>query len=250
MTGQPGSAGRRADAPPPQVSADRARLEASIRRLLQTAEALADEDIRRPSGLPGWSRAHVLTHLARAADARTGLLAAARAGTIGRQYPSEESRAGEIAAGARRPGRVVRADLREALDRFRAAADGHPAGLWDALGEWLGGRRQPVHRVLPGLHKEIEYHHVDLRAGYVPADWPREFTASQLDAVTRSMTGRADCPAVTIRAPEATYRIRDGALATISGGAPDLLAWLTGRGDGRQLQQEPGGPLPAMPPLG
>jgi maleylpyruvate isomerase len=103
--------------------------------------------------------------------------------------------------------------------------------------------------VLPGLHKEIEYHHVDLSAGYRPADWPQEFVDTQLSAVTRSMTRRAGCPAVTIRASHATYRIGDGELATVTGGAADLLAWLTGRADGHDLQRVPGGPLPPIPPF-
>ena len=64
------------------------------------------------------------------------------------------------------------------------------------------------------------------------------------------MTGRGDCPAVTIRAPEATYRIGDGELATVTGDAADLLAWLTGRADGHNLQRDQAGPLPAVPPLG
>ncbi len=246
---QPGGADGPARSLPPHVIADQARLQGSIGRLLQTVAALTDDDILQPSLLPGWDRAHVLTHLSRAADARTGLLAAARAGIIGRQYPSEESRAREIEAGAGRPAPVIRADLGRALERFRAAADDHPADRWDALGEWLGGHRQPVHRVLPGLHKEIEYHHVDLSAGYRPADWPQEFVDTQLSTVTRSMTRRAGCPAVTIRASHATYRIGDGELATVTGGAADLLAWLTGRADGHDLQRVPAGPLPPIPPF-
>lgn len=232
-----------------QVTADRQLLESAIRRLLRTVADLDDNDFREPSGLPGWSCAHVLTHLARAADARTRLLTAARAGAIGRQYPSEESRAQEIQAGAHRPVPVIRADLHQALDRLRDAAATHPARLWSAPGEWLGGRQMPVHRVLPGMYREIEYHHVDLRAGYQPADWPGDFVASQLASVAQSMTHRADCPAITIRAPQATHRIGDGALATITGEAPDLLAWLAGRAAGQNLHRTPAGPLPRIPPL-
>jgi maleylpyruvate isomerase len=90
---------------------------------------------------------------------------------------------------------------------------------------------------------------VDLGAGYRPADWPQEFVDSQLSSVTQSMTRRGTCPAVTIRASHTTYRIGDGALATVTGDAAGLLAWLTGRADGHDLQRVPAGPLPPIPPF-
>ena len=59
-------------------------------RFLGTAQALADDDLYQASALPGWTRAHVLTHLAQAADSRTGLLRAARgAGPAGSTPPSK-----------------------------------------------------------------------------------------------------------------------------------------------------------------
>ena len=57
----------------------------SVDRLLSTADTLTDEQLRGASLLPGWTRAHVLTHLARSSDSRRGLLEAARAGRIGEQ---------------------------------------------------------------------------------------------------------------------------------------------------------------------
>ncbi len=235
--------------PMPGLRAQYKLLEASIERLLLSVQALPDGQVMAPSRLPGWSRGHVLAHLAGATDARTGLLTAARAGTVGQQYPSEDSRARGIEAGARRPPGEIRAGVRAALGRFRAAVACHPADDWDALGEWLGGHRQPVHRVLPGLRREIEYHHVDLDIGYRSADWPEDFTREQLAAVAGSMSRREDGPPVTLVAPHALLRIGDGALATVTGPATELLAWMTGRGDGRELQVTPAGPLPQPPPL-
>ncbi len=47
-------------------------------RYLQALTVLDDESVRRPSVLPGWSRAHVVAHLSRNADAFTGVLARGR----------------------------------------------------------------------------------------------------------------------------------------------------------------------------
>ena len=60
----------------------------SAARLVRTAQALADDDLHEASALPGWTRAHVLTHVAQGADSRTRLLRAAQAGRSGQQYPA------------------------------------------------------------------------------------------------------------------------------------------------------------------
>src|ERR1700733_15273083 len=93
---------------------------ASAARLVATAQALTDDGLHDASALPGWTRAHVLTHIAQSADSRTGLLRAAQAGRIGQRYPSEQARADAIDAGARRPAGAIRADLAPAILVVRA----------------------------------------------------------------------------------------------------------------------------------
>ena len=75
-------------------------LAQSADRFLGAVRALADDVVVRACALPGWTRAHLLTHVAQAADSRTGMLRAAQAGLAGEQYPSEQ---------AREPGRRLRA---------------------------------------------------------------------------------------------------------------------------------------------
>src|ERR1700761_1974791 len=52
----------------------------ATQRLLDDARILDEDDLRAPSRLPGWSRAHVLAHLARRAAALRHLLAGSRGG--------------------------------------------------------------------------------------------------------------------------------------------------------------------------
>jgi maleylpyruvate isomerase len=179
----------------------------SATRFLGTAQALTDDELRDASGLPGWTRAHVLTHVARAADSRTRMLRAAQAGRVGRQYPSEEARAEAIAAGACRPPAVIRADAHRAVRDCLTAIRRHPSQLWDAPAIWLRAARRPVRGVVPSLRGELEYHHVDLAAGYQPADWPGDFVATELSRVTGLMDRRADAPPMTLTG-FATLRIR------------------------------------------
>ena len=222
-------------------------LAESADRFLGAVRALADDDVLGASALPGWTRAHLLTHVAQAADSRTGLLRAARDGRIGEQYPSEQARADAIEAGARRPAAVIRADVDRAVRECLTAMRQHPAGLWDAPAIWLRGGRQPVRGTVASLRSELEFHHVDLAAGYAPDDWPAEFVATELRRVTALMDQRADAPPVTLIAATAV-RVAAVPPTDVTGPPAAILAWLSGRGDGSGLDAGAAG-LPSLPPL-
>ena len=64
--------------------------------------SLSDESVGEPSGLPGWTRGHVLTHLSRNADALVNLLTWARTGVPIPMYSSSDQRNSDIEAGSRR----------------------------------------------------------------------------------------------------------------------------------------------------
>lgn len=66
---------------------------------------LTDSGLTMPSYLPGWSRAHVVAHVARNADALVNLLTWARTGVETPMYASGDQRAREIEEGARRASR-------------------------------------------------------------------------------------------------------------------------------------------------
>ena len=68
-------------------------------RLLSELAHLDDEAVQRPSLLPGWDVAMLVTHLARNADSHRGMLEGAAAGEVRRQYPSQERREADIEAG-------------------------------------------------------------------------------------------------------------------------------------------------------
>src|ERR1041385_6710494 len=80
------------------------------------------DDLTGPSRLPGWTRGHVVTHVARNAEALTRLLAWARTGIEPPMYPSAQARDADIEAGAARPQPAQLDDLRRAGAAFAAAA--------------------------------------------------------------------------------------------------------------------------------
>jgi maleylpyruvate isomerase len=94
--------------------------------LLATAAGLDDAAVGAASELPGWSRGHVLTHLARNADGATNLLTWARTGVETPQYASLTQRAADIEAGAGRDAAEQLEDLDAACARFAAAVSAMP----------------------------------------------------------------------------------------------------------------------------
>ena len=167
---------------------------------------------------------------------RSRLLRAARAGRIGQQYPSEQARAEAIDVGARRPAGVIRADLDRALQECLTAIREHPSQLWDAPGIWLGPGSRPVRGVLPSLRRELEYHHVDLAAGYQPGDWSDDFVATELSRVTALMDRRDDVPPMTL-VGHGMLHIGTSPPVDVTGPPAAMLAWLSGRSDGSSLNR-------------
>src|SRR6476661_3940042 len=84
---------------------------AGERAVGRLVEELTDDDLTSPSALPGWSRAYVVAHLARNADALINLLDWARTGVETPMYPSREVRNADIAATAALPPDALRSDF-------------------------------------------------------------------------------------------------------------------------------------------
>jgi maleylpyruvate isomerase len=219
-----------------------ARIQDATGRLFATVAGLTGTPMREPSLLPGWSRGHVLTHIARNADGLANLLRWARTGTEIPMYASSRARSSDIEAGAGRAAAELAADLRESAAGFAAQVTSLPDDAWTVQVRALNGPAFPAHGVLQRRWSEVEIHHVDLAAGYRPCDWPEDFIADALPLVADSFAGRDDAPACLIWADDAANgtRIgpgRPGSPPLIVHGPPaELLAWLLGRGSGAGLQ--------------
>lgn len=217
-------------------------------RLLDTARGLGDGDVIDPSLLPGWTRGHVLAHLARNADSLLNLLIWARTGIETPQYASPFLREFDIDAGAPRPIAEQLRDIEAAADRWSALATTAPPEAWTATVRTRQGRAIPAAEIPWMRLLEVEIHHVDLAAPYSPADWPASFVTRALPRVAGDIANllTPDTPPFDIQATDLdfTTSLTPGAPThTVLGPAASLLAWLTGRSPGRDLS----GPLPELP---
>ncbi|WP_216853412.1 maleylpyruvate isomerase family mycothiol-dependent enzyme [Phytoactinopolyspora halotolerans] len=226
-------------------------ITAATDRLIITAGTLNAETLTGPSLCPGWSRAHVLTHVARSADALTNLLTWARTGKETPAYPSREARQADIEAGADRSLDDLIEDVKIASDRFASAVTELPADAWQhevRIGTGTGGKTIPARRTLWLRLQELEVHHVDLDAGYTWNDWPEMFVKRALAEAVRNLGQRDDAPQLTLVIDGGAARIGPSGGTTVSGSARPMLAWLLGRSSGQELTT-PDGPLPALPAL-
>lgn len=233
-----------------------ARIGEATDRLRASASTLADAQMREPSLLPGWTRGHVLTHVARNAEGLGNLLRWARTGVQVPMYASRESRNADIEAGAGRSAAELTADLEGAATAFAAEAASLPGEAWTAQVRMLTGPAFPAHGVLAWRLREVEIHHVDLAAGYRPADWPGGFVTETLPAVAESFAGREGTPSCRLQPDGCGSWLQIGparppvhTLVSVQGPPAGLLAWLLGRGDGSGLRVSgDGATLPVLPP--
>jgi maleylpyruvate isomerase len=172
------------------VNSDRADLMRQVddatERLMDATGQLTDEDVDRQSLLPGWTRGHVLAHIAHSGDAMRNLLTWARTGIQTPAYASQKARDAAIDAGARRPVAELLADVSESAVAFRAEACTLSDDAWQVAVRVLANPQFPAEQLLVRRLVEVELHHTDLDIGYRPADWPSEFATMDLPDPMRS----------------------------------------------------------------
>jgi maleylpyruvate isomerase len=214
-------------------------LRASTADLLQGLTELhwSDADVAAPSLLPGWTRGHVLTHIARNADGISDTLAGALHGEVVPRYPDgAQGRNAAIESGATRPFAALAADVRDSAERldrmFGAIGDadgwGLPTEHDDPAEAWVFRR-----------WREVEIHRVDLAAGYSPERWPALFVTSVFAEVIPTLEARVQGAvrvevtadgSITAELVGRTWTAGSGEPTEVSGPDWAVLAWLTGRG--------------------
>lgn len=212
-------------------------------RLFATALGrLTDEELDRPSLLPGWDRRHVLAHVARNADALCNLLTWARTGNETPMYPSREARDAGIAETAALDAPRLRTELVAATARLADAVRGLPGPAWSAQVGTMQGRSVPATEIPWMRCIEVVVHAVDLDAGVGFADVAEDVQAAICEEVLASWERRGELPDVVVFAGDREWG--SGAVA-VSGSLPAVTGWLTGRSRGEELTAD--GDLPELP---
>ena len=202
---------------------------------------LSDDELSLPSRLPGWTRLHVVSHMARNARALTNLLRWAETGVESPMYPSPDHRRADIEAGALLPAAEVRADALAEAHRFRDSISAMPEGAWASEVRTALGRPVPASEVPWMRVREVWVHGVDLGAAAGFSDIDGDVAAALLSEAAGRFAGLADCPSVVLvsaRAPGDRYTIGPEVAdpTEVRGSTQGLAGWLLGRTDGADLE--------------
>lgn len=197
----------------------RLKVLASCTRLTRLLRDLSDDDVRAPSALPGWTRGHVLAHIAGITDAVARQAENAIAGTLTEVYDGgRPARDAAIEANAGRGADEHRAAITAAVARVAAA--------WASTEDWTrptAYRSSDVTATVYCLWREIEIHTADL--ALVAPDWSAEFNAHA----------------------QAFLRVRVPEDVVLLGDPTDVTAWLAGRAYAGQVTAKDGD-LPELGP--
>ncbi|WP_282004332.1 maleylpyruvate isomerase family mycothiol-dependent enzyme [Propioniciclava sinopodophylli] len=222
-----------------QVEPALRRIATATQALLRHTLDLEEDDWRAPSLLPGWSRAHVASHISRNADALRRVIAAARDGEPAPLYPSSAAKFNDIERGSERSGLELHVDL--------DTSAGELANLCERVEDWLvpvrliGGEFPLSVVTLIRLH-ELTLHHLDLDTGFtwedvdlIPARW-------MLEWMLLLLRDDQSLPAVDIVSDAGVAASLGGVgeRRTVTGPDAALWAWVTGRTKGEGLTDAEG----------
>ena len=214
------------------------------------AASLDDAAVAAPSELPGWTRGHVLAHLAGIANAMARQVEYSTRGERIELYDGGfegRNRAIELAAG--HGAEQHRATVGAAIDRALAAFGSLDKEGWQAPITFRDGV------VFDGglaLWRELTIHATDLGTGRGPETWSRpfcehlfEFLAARVPEGERFVLQPLGLPSVALGAA-------GGRSTVINGMLTDIAAWLAGRtptlGSLRATAAADGVELPALLP--
>lgn len=216
---------------PHEVAAIRKRKLEATQSLLGSTIAVSDDDWQQPSRLPGWTRAHVATHLARNADAFIRLIHGLATGVPTRMYGSDRERQRDIERGSERTALELQIDLDTTAGKLSAAFDtisevpGETAVELPA-GRWVRADLLPLARL-----NEVVLHHLDLDCGF-GIDHVEEDIARWLLEWNAFWIGeQADFPAVEILSESGFSARLGGPGEPVQMIGPDswLFGWITAR---------------------
>ncbi|MER7405869.1 maleylpyruvate isomerase family mycothiol-dependent enzyme [Streptomyces sp. NPDC000070] len=194
------------------------------RVLARLVEPLDDEQVRAASALPGWSRGHVLAHLADnarmfarlAEHALRGELVPAYDGGVDERNATIEAGAGRSAAGHRAELAAQTAELEAVWARFGDADWGRPVSF----------RNADIAATVYARWREAWIHMADLDLGVRPQDWPEELACHAIDFLLCRLSA-----GTVVRAEDVLreWSVGDRTGPVITGRVRDLAAWLAGR---------------------
>ncbi|MDR1213193.1 MAG: maleylpyruvate isomerase family mycothiol-dependent enzyme [Propionibacteriaceae bacterium] len=204
----------------------------STQRLLGETIALPEAEWQSPSLLPGWTKAHVATHLASHA---LSLVAVAERVSQGQRQPAwavSDPRV-DIEAGSQRDALALQVDLDTTAGQLNRALDVFEPEHWAAALATPLGPLPAIALPMARLN-EVVLHHVDLGCGLTMADLDLEVAQWLLAWNALRLQPRFIGFRLRLLSDEGFDETLGAGsrLVEVRGSTTGLLGWLTGRLDG------------------
>jgi maleylpyruvate isomerase len=222
---------------------DLTRVADHTARLLRTCASL--EDTAAPSLCEGWSRGHVVTHVARNAEAIGRLADWAVTGARQEMYPGgAQARDAAIQAGATRDPATLKEDLASTAEALAPKLEALGGRLAAERVEMRGGMLVRA-TGLPFLRlREVVFHHVDLDAGFTFADVEEDLLRRYVDDSVARLRKDPTAPALELRSTDDDVWTVGEPTMRVTGSLDGLLLWLARRAP-EGVRSD--GALPALP---
>ncbi|PNH80217.1 maleylpyruvate isomerase family mycothiol-dependent enzyme [Arthrobacter sp. AFG20] len=227
---------------PARLHSDLSRLGRETDMFLATVSSLSDEELAAPSLCEGWTRAHVIAHVASSGRALIGLIDWATSGEERRLYASPEARSEAIADLAALPREELLAEVRDSAAAFAGEAE-RLTGELAAPEVKVGGRELPATSIVALRIAEVVVHHHDLDTAWTIEEADPDSLLNAIEAVVRAMRAKGG-PGMTLVTEERDQWIIGNGALHIESDREGLLKWLA-RGDAAHIEAE--GPVPALP---
>ncbi|MEV3927407.1 maleylpyruvate isomerase family mycothiol-dependent enzyme [Actinomadura coerulea] len=202
-------------------------MQEGTKAFLDAIGLLHGDDWDAPSGLPSWTRRHLVAHIAANADAVGNLVHWAATGEETPMYSSPEARAEGIEKGTRMSGGELLAWVRDSAEKLEAGMAGLTVDQWQTTVVTAQGRTVPATETPWMRDREIWVHLVDLATSTAFADLPEDF----LEALRADVADkRGEVPEVFGTLADVTAylagRPYDNVALANGEPAPDLGPWL------------------------
>ena len=193
---------------------------ASHQRLLQALEGLTDEQCRQPSLLTGWSRGHVLSHLANNAYSHLRMFEAASRGEETEQYEGgKPTRDAQIESWSSLSAHELVGHVRASIYALEGAWASATPTTWTGFGikSHAGGGRVAITDLILMRWCETEVHSSDLNLDYSFESWDSTFVRFELERQLMIWNSRKSMGLTVL--PEVAAKLSPN----------QRLAWLLGR---------------------
>lgn len=195
------------------------------RLFLDAVAGLGEAGFAEPSVLPGWSRRHVVAHVAANADAIGNLVHWAATGVETPMYRSPEERAAGIAKGDTLSVGALDSWAHTSAEVLDEAMSRLTEQQWQREVVTAQGRTVPATETPWMRAREVCVHAVDLGRGVTFADLPDDFNAALCEDI-RAKRGLTELPAAVAGAPLAEVTAWLAGRPHALTDAPDLGPWL------------------------